>query len=106
MNATDKLNPDVQHYKDCKIQPIDYIVANNMSFLEGNIIKYVSRYKSKGGVEDLKKAKNYLEWLINSIENCELRIENEKIPWRWSEEKLEKIRKYFKKNPVHQTEAK
>ena len=52
------------HYTTAAIQPIDFIMAHNMSFLEGNIIKYVARYKHKNGVEDLKKAKQYLEWLI------------------------------------------
>lgn len=56
------------HYMNCAIQPIDYIIANNLGFLEGNVIKYVSRYKDKNGVEDLKKARQYLEWLIEQQE--------------------------------------
>ena len=52
------------HYKDCVIQPVDYIVKNNLDFLEGNIVKYISRYDQKGGVKDLKKAKFYLDKLI------------------------------------------
>lgn len=52
------------HYKSLKIQTWDYIVANNIGYLEGNIIKYVSRYKSKNGMEDLKKAMHYLEKLM------------------------------------------
>ena len=52
------------HYNDMVIEPIDYITKNNFDFLEGNIIKYVSRYKNKNGVEDLKKAQQYLTWLI------------------------------------------
>ena len=51
------------HYK-MPIPPIDFIAANNMNFIEGNIIKYVCRYKSKNGLEDLIKAKDYLERLI------------------------------------------
>jgi len=46
------------------IQPLDYITANELDFLEGNIIKYVSRYPHKGGVNDLLKARTYLEKLI------------------------------------------
>lgn len=61
-----KISPS--HYKQGSIEPIDFIIANNMNFLEGNIIKYVSRYKFKNGVEDLKKAKFYLEKLIK-VEN-------------------------------------
>ena len=56
------------HYKDKAIQPWDYIVSNNMGYLEGNIIKYVSRWKDKGGVADLKKAQHYLQKLIEVSE--------------------------------------
>jgi hypothetical protein len=57
-----------EHYSKNKIQPIDYILANDMDFVSGNIIKYVTRYKHKNGLEDLKKAKHYLEILINNYE--------------------------------------
>lgn len=56
------------HYRDKAIQPIEYILANDLGFCEGNIIKYVSRYKDKNGLEDLKKAKHYLEFLIEEVE--------------------------------------
>lgn len=56
------------HYRDKAIQPIEYILANDLGFCEGNIIKYVSRYKDKNGIEDLKKAKHYLEFLIEEVE--------------------------------------
>ena len=46
------------------IQPIEYITKNELDFLEGNVIKYVSRYPHKGGVNDLLKAKTYIEFLI------------------------------------------
>ncbi len=52
------------HYATKAIQPWDYIVANNLGYLEGNVVKYVSRWKDKGGVEDLKKARHYLDKLI------------------------------------------
>lgn len=52
------------HYKTKAIQPWDYIVANNIGYLEGNVIKYVSRWKDKAGVGDLKKARHYLDKLI------------------------------------------
>ena len=67
-------NPDFKdginqsHYQQGNIQPIDYILANNMDFLEGNIIKYVSRYKYKNGLDDLLKAKDYLERLIKEVQ--------------------------------------
>ena len=52
------------HYKKCGIQPITYIHANKIGFMEGNAIKYLSRWRDKGGVDDLKKAKHYIEMLI------------------------------------------
>ena len=52
------------HYKDKSIQPWDYIIANDLGYLEGNVVKYVSRWKNKNGVEDLKKAQHYLSKLI------------------------------------------
>lgn len=53
------------HYTCKGIQPIDYIENNNMDFNEGNVIKYVTRYKEKNGLEDLKKAMFYLQRLID-----------------------------------------
>ena len=52
------------HYKHFAIQPVEYIHANNLSYLEGNVIKYVSRHRSKNGVEDIRKAIHYLEMII------------------------------------------
>lgn len=52
------------HYKNMKIQPVEFIVQNNIGYIEGNIIKYVCRYKNKNGIQDLEKAKHYLEILI------------------------------------------
>lgn len=52
------------HYKDLKIQPIEYIHANNIPFAEGSVIKYVTRWRSKNGVADLKKARHFLDLLI------------------------------------------
>ena len=58
-----------KHYTEgFGIEPIEYIIANEMDFLEGNIIKYVSRYPLKGGLNDLKKAKVYIEMLIKREE--------------------------------------
>jgi len=51
------------HYKDFAIQPIEFIYKNNLAFCEGNIIKYVCRHRKKNGIEDLRKAKHYLEIL-------------------------------------------
>ena len=52
------------HYKDKPMQPWDFIVANNLGYLEGNVVKYISRWRQKNGVEDLRKAKHYIEKLI------------------------------------------
>jgi len=54
------------HYVLKAIQPWDFIIANNLGYLEGNIIKYVTRHKEKGGIEDLKKAQHYLQKLIET----------------------------------------
>ena len=48
------------------IQPIQFITADNLGFCEGNVIKYVCRWPAKGGVEDLKKARHYIDLLIES----------------------------------------
>jgi len=63
---TDQLKTQVggNHYKDFPIQPIEFIHRNGLSYLVGNIIKYIVRYKLKNGVEDLKKAQHYSEILI------------------------------------------
>jgi hypothetical protein len=52
------------HYKDMAIQPIEYIIANDLPFIEGNIVKYITRWKQKGGVEDIKKVIHYAEILL------------------------------------------
>jgi hypothetical protein len=52
------------HYKDLKIQPVEYIHANGIGFFEGNVIKYVTRWRDKGGVKDLEKARHYIDLLI------------------------------------------
>jgi hypothetical protein len=56
------------HYKSKAVEPWDYIAANNLGYFEGNIVKYVSRWKEKNGVEDLKKAMHYLQKLIELTE--------------------------------------
>lgn len=52
------------HYANKKIQPIQYIMANELPFCEGNIVKYITRWREKGGVEDLRKIKEYCDFLI------------------------------------------
>ena len=60
------------HYSKWAIQPVEYINANHLTYLQGNVIKYVTRYRDKNGVEDLQKAKHYIDLLI------ELEDKNEK----------------------------
>lgn len=52
------------HYKDMAIQPVEYIHANKLGYIEGNIIKYVSRWRRKNGIADLEKARHYIDLLI------------------------------------------
>ena len=63
----DNINP--KHYKQGKIEVIEFILDQQMNYLEGNIVKYLSRYKQKNGIEDLKKALWYLNKLIGEKEN-------------------------------------
>jgi hypothetical protein len=60
------------HYKDCKIQPVEYIVGNDLTFLEGNIIKYVTRHRRKGeGKKDIEKVIHYAEMILEMEYNDE-----------------------------------
>jgi hypothetical protein len=52
------------HYVDMAIQPIEFITANELDFLQGNIIKYICRHKKKNGADDIKKAMHYCELLL------------------------------------------
>ena len=52
------------HYKDLTIQPIEYIHANSLGFAEGSVIKYVSRWRFKNGIQDLEKARHFIDMLI------------------------------------------
>lgn len=52
------------HYRKYPIQPAEYSTRNGLSFLAGNVVKYVTRYKDKGGAEDIRKALHYLELIL------------------------------------------
>ena len=54
------------HYKDMAIQPVEFITANNLGFLEGNVVKYICRHNAKNGAEDIKKAIHYCELLLQT----------------------------------------
>jgi hypothetical protein len=62
------------HYKNMAIQPIEYIVKNNIPYIEGNVIKYISRWKQKNGVDDLRKARHYIDMLIEMESKCTVQI--------------------------------
>jgi hypothetical protein len=63
MSALD-VQPGGDHYKNHAIQPIEYVVKNQLGFCEGNVIKYVTRHKLKNGKEDILKAIHYLQLLL------------------------------------------
>lgn len=52
------------HYVKCSIQPIEYIHANKLGFIEGNVVKYITRFRDKNGEADLRKIIHYIELLI------------------------------------------
>ena len=56
-----KIKPN---YYGTGIDVIEFCLRNNLTFMQGNVIKYVTRYKSKNGIEDLEKAKEYIDRLI------------------------------------------
>lgn len=60
-----KMNKQVggNHY-DMPIPPVEYIYKNKLGFMEGNVVKYVSRHRQKNGKQDLEKAKHYIDMLI------------------------------------------
>jgi hypothetical protein len=56
------------HYKDYRIQPVQFFHDNNVPFIEASVCKYVLRWRNKNGIEDLKKARHYLDMLIEMEE--------------------------------------
>lgn len=54
------------HYKTMGIQPVEYIVANNLNFLEGNVVKYITRHRAKGGKADVEKVIHYCELILKT----------------------------------------
>lgn len=52
------------HYKDLAIQPVEYAYKNKLDFFQGNVVKYITRFRDKNGLEDLKKAKHFIDLLI------------------------------------------
>lgn len=56
-----------KHY-DFAIQPVEYITKNGLGFCEGNVVKYISRWKQKNGREDLLKARHYIDILLSDLD--------------------------------------
>ena len=64
MNKATQKQVGGSHYKDMPIQPVEYAQRNNLNFIEGCVIKYVSRHRSKNGAEDIEKAIHFLNLLL------------------------------------------
>ena len=60
------------HYSKMTIQPIEFINANSLSYMQGNVVKYVCRYRDKNGIEDLEKAKHYIDMMIAELTHEQL----------------------------------
>jgi hypothetical protein len=58
-----------KHYKSFYIQPYEFISKNDLSFFQGNVVKYVCRYLTKNGIEDLEKIIHYCELEIKKMED-------------------------------------
>jgi len=56
--------PNPCHYRKMPVEPWDFIQQNKLDFFEGNVVKYICRWKNKGGVDDLHKAITYIEKII------------------------------------------
>ena len=88
------------HYADYAIQPLEFCVKNNIPFLEGNVIKYICRWRNKNGIQDLEKAKHYIEMLIElekAKHYIEMLIELEKAnddSIKWTDKSVQDLRNY------------
>lgn len=64
MNKASDTQIGGSHYKEMSIQPAEFAMKNNLNYCQSNVIKYICRYKHKNGLEDLEKAKHYIDLLI------------------------------------------
>ena len=72
MKEENALNKQVggQHYKDCGIQPVEYIFQNGLDYFEGNVVKYITRHRKKGeGKKDVEKAIHYAQLILELYYN-------------------------------------
>ena len=72
MASANEVQHGGDHYKKMTIEPWDYIEANGIGFLDGSAIKYLTRWKDKNGIQDLKKARHFIDKLIE-VEEAKLR---------------------------------
>lgn len=88
--------PGGNHYKQMAIQPVQYIHANGLGYCEANIVKYVSRWRDKNGIEDLLKARHYIDLLIEleGLEKAEFGQQNT-IDCRSAEQKAGQVDSVF-----------
>lgn len=91
MSAKDKQIAG-SHYQKSEIQPIDFILKNNLGFCEGNIVKYITRYKYKNGIEDLLKAQHYVEFLIEQETEKNMKLKNRLEEFGVEGKEMSKIR--------------
>lgn len=77
------------HYKGMAIQPVEFIHANNIPYCEANAIKYLCRWRKKGGIADLEKAKHYIDLLIElESKSNQSSVESNNDGWiEWNGEK-------------------
>ena len=64
MNNKEKDNIKPDHYGNSKIDVISFCQANNLDFMQGNVIKYITRYRKKNGLEDVRKAVEYINRIL------------------------------------------
>ena len=64
------------HYKEFHIQPYEFISKNNLTFFQGNVIKYVCRYMNKNGIEDLEKIKHYCDLEILKLRDMKKKMKD------------------------------
>jgi hypothetical protein len=60
------------HYTQHEIEPIDFIIKNKLDFCQGNVVKYICRYNLKGGIDDLLKARQYIDFIIHKTDQKSL----------------------------------
>ena len=70
------------HYRRLKIQPVEYIHRNGLGFIEGCVIKYVSRWRDKNGIDDLRKARHFIDLLIELETGCISKKDEPKTDWK------------------------